>query len=76
MSNTAFKVPPGTGYMPFRIVVSNPAGPNPFPPPYNAPRAVETADPDGVEPLPPVASKEVLEYESDPSKPAIVVRIK
>lgn len=32
MSNTAFKVPPGTGYMPFRIVVSNPAGPNPFPP--------------------------------------------
>jgi len=62
--------------MPFRVVVSNPAGPNPFPPPYTAPRVIEKADPAGVEPLPAISSKEVLDYEIDPSKPAVVVRVK
>jgi hypothetical protein len=72
MSNAAFKVPPGTGYMPWRVVVSNTAGPNPLPPPFNAPRVIEPADPNGVDPLEPLANGEVLEYEADKSKPAIL----
>jgi len=71
MSNTAFKVPAGTGYMPFRVVVSNPAGPNPFPPPFQAARTGPLADPNGVDPLPPKNDDEVLDYGPDRSQPAV-----
>lgn len=72
MSNTEFKVPTGTGYMPWRVVVSNPVGPTPLPPPFCAPRGIEPADPNGVEPLAPTAFREELDYGADKSKPAVV----
>lgn len=73
MSNAAFKVPSGTGYMPWRVVVSTTAGPNPLPPPFNAPRVIEPADPNGVEPLAPTAQLgEELDYGPDRTKPPVV----
>jgi hypothetical protein len=76
VSNAAFKVPEGTGYMPWRVVVSNPVGPTPLPPPFHASRVAEPADPNGVEPLAPASTREVLEYGPDRTKPAIVVPIR
>lgn len=76
MSNTAFKVPAGTGYMPWRVVVSTSAGPNPLPPPFNAPRSFEPADPNGVDPLEPVTKVEMLDYEADGTKPAVLRRVR
>jgi hypothetical protein len=76
MSNAAFKVPEGTGYMPWRVVVSNTAGPNPLPPPFNAPRIAGAANPEGVDPKEPADSREVLDYGPDKTKPPVVVRIR
>ena len=72
MANADFKVPTGTGYMPWRVVVSNPVGPTPLPPPFSAPRGIEPADPNGVEPLAPASFREELDYGTDKSKPAVV----